>query len=382
MASLFKKTFAVVLALAMVFTCLTANAANEAPSISASTSYVDYDEGTTVSLRVSTDNFDVIYGSDFTITIPEGYKFVSITEVGSDDKNDNKWVKDSNFVVDNDTNTIRFLDVRTHEGFDFTLNLTKTAGAAALSDVEIAANMFVDANETNYSSVVLNNGVISVTNARVDEAPVAREGYFIPFGSVKDKDGGYAIKDEKGDFAEGTTVSYFKLPTEEVAVTSFAVAESAEKIYGEGDNAVIVPEGIQFGSYAIDTDNRNLGTIVIMGDYTEFRKAKASSYADDKAFFDYIMNLCKEHLNGDNANKKIRIVYGEGENDFVRIGRVKRTTYTWKGEVGGSQHRQYALRVTNPQANTRYSAIGYSEVGGKYTYSENVQSVEYKPEQQ
>ena len=368
MASLFKKTFAVVLALAMVFTCLTANAANEAPSISASTKYVDSKE-TAVSLKVSTDNFDVIYGSDFTLTIPDGYEFLSITDEngGVDDK----WVKDSNFVVDNDTNTIRFLDVRTHEGFDFTLNLTKTADAAALSDVKIAANMFVDANETNYSSFVLNDGVISVTNARVDEAPVAREGYFIPFGSVKDSEDNYATKDEYGNFSEGTTVSYFKLPTAEVGVTTFAVSE-VERYSDE------YPNTIQFGSYAIDTDSKNLGTIVVMGDYTEFRKAKASSYADDKAFFDYIMNLCKEHLNGDNANKKIRIVYGEGENDFVRIGRVKRTTYTWKGEVGGSQHRQYALRVVNIVEGTRYSAIGYSEVDGKYTYSANVQSKLYE----
>lgn len=372
MASLFKKTFAVVLALAMVFTCLTANAANEAPSISASTKYVDSKE-TAVSLKVSTDNFDVIYGSDFTITIPDGYKFVSITEVGSADKDDDKWVEGSNFVVNG--NTIRFLDVRTHEGFDFTLNLTKTADAAALSDVEIAANMFVDANEAKYSSVVLNDGVISVTNTPVADGENGtiedKEGYFIPYGSVVDAETGeYAKKNDDGTFNAGSTVSYFKLPAAEVGVTTFATSEVEEY-----EN---YPETIQFGSYAIDTDSKNLGTIVVMGDYTEFRKAKASSYADDKAFFDYIMNLCKEHLNGDNANKKIRIVYGEGENDFVRIGRVKRTTYTWKGKVGDSQHRQYALRVVSIVKGTRYSAIGYSEVDGKYTYSANVQSKLYE----
>lgn len=372
MASLFKKTFAVVLALAMVFTCLTANAANEAPSISASTSYVDYDEGTTVSLRVSTDNFDVIYGSDFTITIPAGYKFLSITEVDSDDKNDNKWVKGINFVVNG--NTIRFLDVRTHEGFDFTLNLTKTDGAAALSDVKIAANMFVDANEAKYSSVVLNDGVISVTNAPVTDGTTngtieEKPGYFIPYGSVRDKDGGYAKKDENGDFAGGTTVSYFKLPTAEVGVTTFATSEVVEyKNY---------PETIQFGSYAIDTDNRNLGTIVIMGDYKKFRDDKADEYADDQAFNDYIMNLCEEHLNGDKADKKLKIFYGK-DSEYVRIGRVKRTTYTWKGKVGDSQHRQYALRVVSIVKGTRYSAIGYSEVDGNYTYSANVQSKLYE----
>lgn len=374
MASLFKKTFAVVLALAMVFTCLTANAANEAPSISASTSYVDYyDEGTTVSLRVSTDNFDVIYGSDFTITIPAGYKFLSITEVDSDDKNDDKWVKGINFVVNG--NTIRFLDVRTHEGFDFTLNLTKTDGAAALSDVKIAANMFVDANEAKYSSVVLNDGVISVTNTPVADGEngtiVDKEGYFIPYGSVVDAETGeYAKKNDDGTFNAGSTVSYFKLPTAEVGVSTFAVSK-VEKYNDE------YPNTIQFGSYAIDTDSKNLGTIVIMGDYKKFRDDKADEYADDQAFNDYIMNLCEEHLNGDKADKKLKIFYGK-DSEYVRIGRVKRTTYTWKGKVGDSQHRQYALRVVSIVKGTRYSAIGYSEVDGNYTYSANVQSKLYE----
>lgn len=367
MASLFKKTFAVVLALAMVFTCLTANAANEAPSISASTSYVDYDKGTTVSLKVSTDNFDVIYGSDFTLTIPEGYRFVSIES--------DKWVKDSNFVVNG--NTIRFLDVRTNAGFDFTLNLNMTESAEVLSDVGLAANMFVDAYEADYTGVVLNNGVISVTNAPVTDGTTngsieEKPGYFIPYGSVIDATTDeYAAKNSDGTFAGGTTVSYFKLPTEEVGVSTFAVSEVEE--YNE------YPSTIQFGSYAIDTDSKNLGTIVIMGNYTEFRANKDDKYADDQAFNDYIMKLCDEYLINENAGKKLKIFYGDDGSKSVRIGRVKRTTYTWKGTEGAvAGHRQYALRVVNIVKGTCYSAIGYSEVDGKYTYSANVQSKLYE----
>lgn len=367
MASLFKKTFAVVLALAMVFTCLTVNAANEAPSISISNAYIEKDEEV-VSLKISTENFDAIYGSDFTITIPEGYTFNSIVSDGD------VWQENSNYVVDYEGDTIRFLDVRTDKGITFTLNLNNDGTAAALSDVELAKNMFVDTYEAEYTGVVLNNGIISIIDTPVEKGEVptasaaANKGYFIPYGSVKDSEGKYADKDVDGNFPTGVNVAYFKLPTEEIGVTTFGASEKAQDDKGD--------QGIQFGSYAINAADKTYGTLVVMGDFANFKSVYSS--LSDVQIYNRFAELYKKNNPADGT---LKIAYTSGgQKTTVTIAFVAQKKYMWKGQVNGVNHLQYAVRVTNPSPRM-YTSVAYSITDDVYTYSKEVKEWEVKAAQ-
>lgn len=383
MASLLKKTFAAVLAIAMVVTCFTVSAADAAPSINGSTGYIDFNKPGEVSVTFSTENFTAIYGSQFSITIPDGFGFVNIE---TKDPEGVEWVKDSNYVVKEveEKDVITFLDVRTDKGFDITLtmNCADTSAVNAVNDVTIANELFIDSNEATYDGVVINAAAVSVTNQEYDvpSVPVDKDGYFIPYGSViTDKDVNnnptYAQKGEEGSYTTaGTTVSYFKLPKEEVGVTTFGVSENSEEYsYAREDGKVVtVPAGIQFGSYAIDTDGKTFGTIVVSGDLDAFKKHYAENFTSDKAFYDRFVALCAE-------NGTVSLGYGENANNrykhYIKVACVERTTYLWKGTAGAvAGHLQYALRIINHKQDGKYYGIGYNTADNvNYNYSENVQ---------
>ncbi|MBQ8202960.1 MAG: hypothetical protein IJZ75_01590 [Clostridia bacterium] len=359
MASLLKKTFAVVLAIGLVLSCLTVNAAAAAPTINVTTDYINYDAAanTAVSVDIYTENFDVIYGAQFTINVPTGFTDISIAN-----NSGLTWTENSNYKIDG--NTIKFVDVRVSNGFNITLNATCTDATAveALNFVTITDTYFIDANEAEYTAVVVNLGGFSVTNHEPSTpvVPEKVEGYFIPFGSVTNN-GEYVTKNEDGTFAaEGETVSYFRLPGEE-GVTTFGVSEKVAD-----DNYAA---GVQFGSYAIDTTGKTFGTIVVSGDLDAFKTAYAASFADDKAFYNRFVELCSAY-----SGKTLKLGYGT-EDAYIKVACVKRTTYMWKGTVGESEHRQYALRVINvPETSAMYYAIGYNTADGtNYSYSETVQ---------
>lgn len=382
MASLLKKTFAVVLAIGLVLSCFTVSAADATPSINGSTGYIDFNKPGEVSVTFSTENFTAIYGSQFSITIPDGFAFVKIETKDPEGVN---WVEYSNYVVKkvDGKDVITFLDVRTDKGFDITLtmNCSDTTAVEALNSVDITTGLFIDSNEATYDGVVINAASVSVTNQEYEEAivPDNKDGYFIPYGSVitgKDENDNptYAQKGEDGSYTTaGTTVSYFKLPEEEVGVTTFGVSENSEEYsYVREDGTVVeVQPGIQFGSYAIDTAGKTLGTIVVSGDLDAFKEAYAANFTTDKAFYDKFVALCDQY-------GTVKLGYGEKVEgsyvNFIKVACVERTTYMWKGTVGESEHRQYALRIINHDKAGKYYGIGYNTADNEnYSYSENVQ---------
>ncbi len=368
MASLFKKTFAVVLALAMVFTCLTANAASEGTSVNVSTAYSS-DISKPVTVELHTKNFGAVYGSDLTITLPTGFTVVN-NEV--EVKSGFEWVKDSNYVVNG--NVIRFLDVRTTEGFDVAFDVNIPAETAEGTYPITVTGQFVDAYEAA-CTVTKNAGAIVVRIDTTSSVTGTTEGYFIPYGSVFD--GTTAVeKDENGNFASGTVYTSFKLPEAAVGVTTFGVS-------GRGaDENKGYDEGIQFGSYAVNTAGKKYGTLLIMDEATN------GSYADFMAHYteqgrtasELYIALAKMYINaGATAGQKVRVKYNNGSKSII-VACVAQTKHMWMGTVDGVAHLQYAVRVINPIANRIYTTVAYNyaegneSVADKYIFSNEVKS--------
>ncbi|MBQ6714727.1 MAG: hypothetical protein IJN15_04165 [Clostridia bacterium] len=347
MASLFKKTFAVVLALAMVFTCLTANAASEGTSVNVSTAYSS-DISKPVTVELHTKNFGTVYGSDLTITLPTGFTVVNnVVEV----KSGFEWVKDSNYVVNG--NVIRFLDVRTTEGFDVAFDVNIPAETEEGTYPITVTGQFVDAYEAA-CTVTKNAGAIVVRINTTSPVTGTTEGYFIPYGSVT-SDGGFVDKNEDGSFDSGKVGKSFKLPEASIGVTTFSYS-----VKEEDENDKYEP-GVQFGSYAVDTADKTYGTLVVMGDFDDFKSVYASM--ELTAIYNRLASIYNQNTPADGT---LKVRYAAGKT--ITIALVAQTKYMWKGTVNGVAHLQYAVRVTNPIPRT-YTSVAYNIANDVYTFS-------------
>lgn len=371
MASLFKKTFAAVLAIAMVFTCFTVSAADVAPALNVATTYVGAEESHAV-VNISTENFDAIYGSQFTVTFPD---FVTVDLV---DTNDGlEWKNNSNYKLDG--NRLKFLDVRTNQGFDVSVNISFAPGSnGGVYDVVVSDAYFIDSNEAEYDGVVINSGVISVAKAvEVPEGATSitvesDEGYFIPYGDVTVKVDGkdvYVNKNENGSFTVtgSTTYTQIKLPSKEVGVTTFGTGEKDTDIFGEA--------GIQFGSYAINAAGKNFGTLAIKGNFADFKAYCKANGMTDKDIYDRMVSFYNKHNKGSSVGMSCN--GGEIEISVLCIAQRK---YMWYSldDNGDVNHLQYAARITNPVKGVTYSGIAYSYIEDAYTFSKEVKDITKK----
>ena len=370
MASLFKKTFAAVLAIAMVVTCFTVSAADATPTLNVATTYVGAGDSSAV-VNISTENFGAIYGSQFTVTFPD---FVTVDLVETNDGL--VWENNSNYKVDG--NTLKFLDVRTNQGFDVSVNINFAANThGGVHDVVVSESYFIDSNEAEYDGVVINNGALSIASTVIVETedPVivnSEEGYFIPYGEVTVKVDGkdeYVDKNEDGSFTVtgDTTYTQIKLPSEEVGVTTFGTGEKlVEDKFG--------PAGIQFGSYAINAAGKEFGTLAIKGDFAGF-KAYCKAYGmSDKDIYDRMVSFYNDHNEGSSVGMKY-----DG-NKKISVLCIAQRKYMWYSEDanGDVNHLQYAARITNPEEGTTYSGIAYSYIEDAYTFSKEVKDITKK----
>lgn len=360
MASLFKKTFAAVLAIAMVVTCFTVSAADATPTLNVATTYVGAGDSSAV-VNISTENFGAIYGSQFTVTFPD---FVTVDLVETNDGL--VWENNSNYKVDG--NTLKFLDVRTNQGFDVSVNIYFAANThGGVHDVVVSESYFIDSNEAEYDGVVINNGALSIASTVIGEtgAPVivdSEEGYFIPYGEVI-VNGEYVNKESDGSFkVEGaTTYTNVKLPSAEVGVTTFGTGVKEKDSFGEA--------GIQFGSYAVDVENKKFGTLAVKGDFADFKAYCKSKGMTDKAVYDRLVSL----YNTNNKGSSVSMSYDGGKKISVLC--IARKKWMWYGTIDGVMHLQYAARITNPVENETYSGVAYSYIDDVYTFSKEVKYI-------
>lgn len=368
MASLFKKTFAAVLAIAMVVTCFTVSAADATPTLNVATTYVGAGDSSAV-VNISTENFGAIYGSQFTVTFPD---FVTVDLVKTNDGL--VWENNSNYKVDR--NVLKFLDVRTNQGFDVSVNISFAANTnGGVHDVVVSESYFIDSNEAEYDGVAINDGVLSVAEKVVaDEGtPVvvnSEEGYFIPYGEVI-VNGEYVDKNkEDGSFTVtgDTTYTQIKLPSEEVGVTTFG---TGEKLVGDKFG----PAGIQFGSYAINAAGKKFGTLAIKGDFAGFKAYCKANGMTDKAIYDRMVSFYNEYNEGSSVGMSCN--KGTIKISVLCIAQRK---YMWcsADDNGVVNHLQYAARITNPVAGATYSGVAYSYIDDAYTFSKEVKDITKK----
>ncbi len=364
MASLFKKTFAAVLAIAMVVTCFTVSAANEAPSINVSSVYITAD-ATQTTVDIYTENFDTIYGAQFTVTLPEGF---TVADVESN--SGLAWDIGSNCTVNE--NVIKFLDVRTSQGFDVTVNVNVPEAAKGVNEILVSDTYFIDSNEAEYEGVDVNNGVISVETAvevpegETETTVSAQEGYFIPFGEVL-VNGEYVDKEDDGSFkvTGNTTVTQIKLPSEEVGVTTFGNGvKEVDDDFGKA--------GVQFGSYAVNVEGKKFGTLVVKGDFADFISYCRNTLSmSNEQIYNKLVSLYNENSAGGSVGMK----YGENGEKRISVLCIARKKWMWYGNIGGVMHLQYAARVTNPVVGETYSAVAYSFVDEAYTFSKEISDI-------
>lgn len=370
MASLFKKTFAAVLAIAMVVTCFTVSAADVAPAINVTSAYVE-SGANTAEVDIYTENFGSIYGSQFTVTLPKNY---SVSSIKNNAENDLDWVENSNCQISG--NVIKFLDVRTNKGFNVTVNVTVPAGASGINEIVVNNTYFIDSNEAEYEGVVINSGVISVATPVVvpegkTETVIAQDGYFIPYGEVTVEVDGkdeYVDKNKNGSFTVtgSTTYTQIKLPSAEVGVTTFGTGEKDTDIFGEA--------GIQFGSYAINAAGKNFGTLAIKGNFADFKAYCKANDMTDKAIYDRLVSLYNDKEKNPNG-KSIGVKYGNDQKISVLC--IAQRKYMWYSvdDNGVVNHLQYAARITNPVEGETYSGIAYSYSEDAYTFSKEVKDI-------
>lgn len=367
MANLFKKSFAVIMAIALVFTCLTVNAASEGTSINVSTGYATAADAkaNTVTVELHTKNFSAVYGSDFTITLPAESNLTFVKNgdayvVVNSGKND--WAENSNYVVGADSKSIRFLDVRTTKGFDFKVFVNVPAGTAADTyEINVVKGAFIDSYEADYS-VKTTAGAV-VVRATNTEVSGTTEGYFIPYGSVETETGSgvFVKKNEDGTFDSGAVAKSFKLPEASIGVTTFGASSRPADV----DNGI--SKGIQLGSYAVNTAGRKYGTLMIMGDdaavsgtYTQFRE-RYSNLSDEQIY----NRLASLYFDANPADGTIKVNYkdSEGVSKYLIVGCVAQTKYMWRGTVNEVPHLQYAVRAVvddATKATRTYTAIAYN----------------------
>ena len=274
-----KKTLALLICLAMLFTALSVNVF-AAETNAKVTVVADATQNNKANFAVKLTGFNSLKGVDLKIT-GTGLTFEeNVTATGLDTNLE----KDVNYKVSG--NQIHIVELTDWKNNDVVIKAT-----ANLANDATAHKITVDACKLAKDGTTLYkvdtdytfDSEIPVASA-IKDAPVAvdgkteitqsdaGDGYFIPYGGVSN-DGVSVEKDGNGNFTEGisNTTTVLKFPKPANGITTFGVSESTVS----GNPAR------QFGAYAENYDAaKKYGSMVLVGDWNDFVSVYKAKYTD------------------------------------------------------------------------------------------------------
>ena len=378
-----KKTLALLLCLAMLFTALSVNVfAVENPSVTIVTNSVSADGDTSFAIKLT--GFESLKGLDMTVTATGDIKMLSASALNFKDFDSDEIIKiaeGTDYVISKDGHTLDIVGLQKDVKGDIITVAAKVTGTATIA---------VTACDLAKSGSELYTAVTAATIAPVSIAPyvkpvsvtvpaipvgqqtvkieqsAAGEGYFIPYGSVYTvKDGvyNYKSKDEYGKFdvTADTIVQAFKLPEDGFAT------------FGVSDSAVEEEDAKQFGNITTSyTKDKKYGTLVFIGQWEAFKDYNLSQKG-------YSEKVLVEKLyaayNAANPDGKYTFVSFKSGDAVIRVYDVAQKNWMWKNETDGIL--EYAVRVYGLVDGSEYAAVAYNIDGETVNFANGVKSVSY-----
>ena len=352
-----KKTLALILCLAMLFTALSVNVfAETKPSVEVITHSASAKNEVDFAIKLA--NFTSLKGFDLVIEADAGVTFTGVSALNTKNPlnvNENYTIKD---------NVLHIVELTTIDTGDIitvtaTLNSTASDHTITVTACELAKNgdalYIADTEYTFKKEGTITSYVAPKTPEVVTEYKTPDEGYFIPYGSAYKGDASnpdYVPKEQDGTFkiSGDTTVTQFKIPAD--GFGTYGVSDSLK------ENAK------QFGNY-VETvvSNKDYGSIVIAGDWEIFR----DWYLSNKGYSDadlvkILYNRYLEKKGQNDTRDYIPFGLTIGEKTYViKVFNVKQYNYLWKNadSLEAATSLEYGVRVKGLQSGSDYATIAY-----------------------
>ena len=371
-----KKTLALLLCLAMLFTALSVNVFAETPenpSVEIVTHSVSADGTTDFAIKLS--GFTSLKGIDMTVTATGDIELKSASALNTKETLE----PGVNYTI-TDKKTLHIVELT--EDFDASTIITVKADVKGDATIAVKADL-AKSGEDLYDEITVDDAKISAYVAPTTEVkneattvkqPVNAEEsdvkYFIPYGAVytgDDNNPTYVPKNENGDFAVdvvGTVVKTFKVP------------EGGFGTFGVSDAKVSDFAAKQFGNVETDYDeNKNYGTLVMAGEWADFK----DWYLSKKGYSDAVL-VQKIYNAFETANP---VVDGKREYEFItfkagdaiiKVYNVAQKNWMWK--VGKTL--EYAVRLYGLVGGTEYATVAYNTNGTTANFAKEIKSIDYQ----
>ena len=375
-----KKTLALLICLAMLFTALSVNVFAAGTTAKVTVVANSPDSSNRVTFAVKLSGFDSLKGIDLKIN-GTGLTFEeNVTATGLD----TNLQKDVNYKVSG--NQIHIVELTDWKNNDVVIKATANlANDATAPKINVEACKLAKDGTTLYKvdTDYTFDSEIPVASA-IKDAPVAvdgkteikqadaGDGYFIPYGGVSN-DGVSVKKNSSGNFTEGisNTTTVLKFPKPANGITTFGVSESTVS----GNPAR------QFGTYVdnYDSTTKQYGSMVLVGDWDDFVSAYKAKYKDAyiseivaKLYDVYVANI------SDKQYVLVSVRDNGGTKHSVKIYKVAQNNYMWKNET--DKILEYAVRVYGLEGNTTYTSVAYNAdkgTGANPVFSAAIKSETY-----
>ena len=377
-----KKTLALLLCLAMLFTALTVNVfADEKQTVTIETSSVSEKGETSFAIKLA--GYTSLKGYDLVIKAGTGLNLLSASALNA--KTDLN--KDVNYKIEN--NELHIVELTKVDGDDIiTVNAKFAENQTAAVKVEVIKCDLAKSGSELYKAVTADKiAPVSIApyvkpveeiikEKTVISQPVKDEEsdvkYFIPYGAVytgDDNNPTYVPKNENGDFAVdvvGTVVKTFKVP------------EGGFGTFGVSDAKVSDFAAKQFGNVETNYDEtKSYGTLVMAGEWADFK----DWYLSKKGYSDAV--LVQKIYNAFETANPVVDVDGKREYEFItfkagdaiiKVYNVAQKNYMWKS----GKTFEYAVRLYGLVGGTEYATVAYNTNGTTAKFAQEIKSIDYQ----
>lgn len=344
-----KKTLALLICLAMLFTALSVNVfAAEEPTVEIVTNSISAGKttfavkingnpvaGVDIKVNVTGDDVEItgVSAKNFdvanTLTSGEDYKI-------SDDKKSLHAVG-----LQKDTTTGEIISVTATAEKNFTINvdcdIAKSDTAKVTTNDTATVTAYVEPTTKD----------VTVSDGGSTTVPAPDAGYFIPNGAVYyESENGeikYVSKGDTGNFTVNKDAKYqeFKIPTDGFGT------------YGVRDRVIGDPAK-EFGNYVNSKQaDKKYGTIVISGDWEGFKNYYITNKGKSES--DLVKLIYKTYFEKKKENRTY-VPFQVGES-IIKVFNVAQTKILW--ENSGKTTFEYGVRMNNIQPNSDYATIAY-----------------------
>lgn len=370
-----KKTLALLLCLAMLFTALSVNVfAVENPSVTIVTNSVSADGDTSFAIKLA--GFESLKGIDMTVTATGDIEMLSASALNFKDSEGNivEIAKDTDYVISDDGRTLHIVGLQKDVKGDIITvdaNVTGTATISVTADLaKSAEELYAETEIAPATITYATSSEVEVGNKEVVEQADAGEGYFIPYGAVYNgtaDEPEYLKKDDEGKFvvSADTTVKKFPIPA-----NGFGT-------YGVSDGTYKNTDTKQFGNYVEEykPENRTYGTFVIVGDWSEYRDwyLKNKGYSDAelvKKLYTSYLNKINTQEDGNHCYKAYGIdLDSNGTSDYViQVMEVEQTKFLWSNAT----QLEYGVRFIGLYNNKDYATVAMYKEGEATEFAKQI----------